>query len=101
MGRVKDLRQEVGELGEERWLQKYATLIASRRTDPWTNTVRGVAGELQRRRDEAHRIGEADRSAIKVGHSDNANDIARRANWISLLAVAIALLAALKAWGVI
>ena len=47
------------------------------------------------------RQGEADRSVIMVGHPDNANDIARRANWISLLAVAIALLAALKAWGII
>ena len=55
----------------------------------------------EREGEREHRIGESDRSAVMVGHADNANRIARRANSISLLALAIAVLAALKAWGVI
>ena len=96
------LRAELAELGEEKWRGKYGAVAQmSPVANPGARDVLAIIAELDRKAAAAHEGALLDQGAAQVGHSDNANRIARRANWISLLAVAIAVVAALKAWDII
>ena len=76
-----ELEVELAKIGPDAFCQKYGA--TQHAINPLSRIQRAVISQLERGTDEGYRLAEADRGAEMVGHADNANRIARRANRIS------------------
>ena len=86
----EEVRAAFAAMGEEAFRLEYGRLAQSGLSHPTVNTVKAIFADLDREAEERHRRGEADRGAETVGHADNANRIARRANFFSAAALIVA-----------